>query len=343
MQSPYHRETDRIVSWRFASGEIEAASRLCGIVGLLHLHLLESTLISASWSARAGDQVASSMRDAYGVLSIPVILVTAVLLTRRWPGVMRRVSRCLAAVTVAALVCVIVTGWRHRPDLTGAIHWWVSHGVMILAWNAIPFATGVTMASLRRPVVQHTSPWPWSRLLVVLFLASVTGYVGPAYGPIDALASGDFRCCTTGHFPRSRWHWRSRGTTGPGLIGDRRRATGSTRRLPPDRNGSTGRSRGLIAPALLRDRVRGLFFRRRRFQMASAWKISSFSTAPFVSHSSDPRACSGFRIDRLDRCRERRALCIVNVVVNLDQTRNRGSGFRAEFTDRLCDGRLFVD
>jgi hypothetical protein len=127
------------------------------------------------------------MGDTFGVLSFPMILSAAVLLSWRWPGVMRRVARSFAAVTIAALLCIIVTGWGHRHELAAPIHRWLPHGLFILAWSAVPFAVGVTMASLRRPVVATVRAFALLALLGVLFLASVTGYLGPSRGPIDAL------------------------------------------------------------------------------------------------------------------------------------------------------------
>src|SRR4051812_42529375 len=83
-------------------------------------------------------EAASVMRDAAWLLYFPASIIVALLLSRRWPGPMRRASRCLAAANGLALLCIIATGWMHRAGLVRATHKWVSHGLFILDWSIIP-------------------------------------------------------------------------------------------------------------------------------------------------------------------------------------------------------------
>jgi hypothetical protein len=83
---------------------------------------------------------------AIGVLWFPVLIAAAVLLSWRWPVAMRRVSRSLAFTVGAALLCIVLSGLAHGSSLAVAIHRWLSNGLLILAWNAIPLAIGINLA-----------------------------------------------------------------------------------------------------------------------------------------------------------------------------------------------------
>jgi len=62
------------------------------------------------------------------------------------------------------------------------------HGLLILDWSAIPLAIGETLARARtRPIAAAARASGLLILLVVVVLASITGYLGPSYGPIDAM------------------------------------------------------------------------------------------------------------------------------------------------------------
>jgi hypothetical protein len=125
----------------------------------------------------------------------PLILaIAAALSALRWPGIMRRVSRGLAVATGIALSFIIATGWIHRPGLMNEMHRWSCHGLLIVAWSAIPIAIGITSALLRgHPLARFARPLGFLSLLGVLFLASTTGYLGPSSGPYDAMTLRRFQ------------------------------------------------------------------------------------------------------------------------------------------------------
>ena len=54
------------------------------------------------------------MGDAVRLLSFPVAIASGTLLGWRWPDVMRRIARSLAAATGVALLCIIATGWARN-------------------------------------------------------------------------------------------------------------------------------------------------------------------------------------------------------------------------------------
>ncbi len=135
-----------------------------------------------------GYEEASAMSDTARILCFPLLIIGAVLVSRRWPRAMRRASRCLAVASGFALLCIIATGWLHRPASVAATHKWMSHGLMILDWNAIPLAVGEALARYSgRPLATAARVFGLLCFLFVVFLASITGYVGPSYGPIDAM------------------------------------------------------------------------------------------------------------------------------------------------------------
>jgi hypothetical protein len=142
------------------------------------------------------------MSKAAGFLWFPVFVAVALLLSRRWPIAMRRVSRGLAISVGLAVVCLVVSGLAHGSHLAATIHRWLSHGLLIWAWNAIPLAIGVTLArACARPIVAVGRTFGLLLLLVVLFVASFTGYLGPSLGPTDALSLTRFRVHHYGLWP----------------------------------------------------------------------------------------------------------------------------------------------
>jgi hypothetical protein len=136
------------------------------------------------------------------VLWFPVIIAAAVLLTWRWPISMRRVSLCLASTVSALLLCIAVSGLAHGSRPAATAHRRLSHGLLILAWNAIPLAIGVVLAGARaRPVGATVRSLGLLLLLGVLFVASFTGYLDPSQGSIDAMSRNRFRVLHSGVCP----------------------------------------------------------------------------------------------------------------------------------------------
>jgi hypothetical protein len=134
------------------------------------------------------------MNDATRLLYPPTIIAAAVILSRRWPRPMRRVSRSLAAVNGLALISIIATGWLHRAGPVASAHRWLSHGLFILDWSAVPVAIGVASARpRRRPIATAARVLGLLALLGALFLASITGYLGPSQGPLDAMSFRRFQ------------------------------------------------------------------------------------------------------------------------------------------------------
>ena len=130
------------------------------------------------------------------------IMAASALLGRRWPTAMRIVSRCFACAVGASLLCIAVSGFAHRSHPAATTHRWLSHGLIILAWSAIPLALGVTLADARaHPVVATVQSLGLLLLMGALFAASFTGYLGPSYGPIDAMSLSRFRILHFGVCP----------------------------------------------------------------------------------------------------------------------------------------------
>jgi hypothetical protein len=134
------------------------------------------------------------MSKAVGFLWLPVLVAAALILSRRWPIGMRRASRGLAISVGLAVVCVVITGLAHGSNVAATIHRWLSHGLLVWAWSVILPSIGIALVGARsRPIVALMRTFGLSLLLVVLFVASLTGYLGPSRGPIDALSLARFR------------------------------------------------------------------------------------------------------------------------------------------------------
>jgi hypothetical protein len=143
------------------------------------------------------------MGNAARLLYPPMVIMAAVLLSRRWPRPMQRASRCLAALNGLALLCIFATGWLYRAGPVATVHRWLPHGLFMLDWSAIPLAIGVAAARpRRRPIATAARALGLLILLGTLFLASITGYLGPSRGPIDTMS---FRRFQVLHY----WVWPS--------------------------------------------------------------------------------------------------------------------------------------
>ena len=142
------------------------------------------------------------MSEAVGFFWLPTLIAVALLLSRRWPFVMRRVSRGLAVTVGLTVVCLVISGLAHGSQVAAMIHRWLSHGLLFWAWSAIPLAIGVTVARARAgPILAVGQVLGLLLLLVVLFVASFTGYLGPSHGPSDALSVTRFRVLHYGLWP----------------------------------------------------------------------------------------------------------------------------------------------
>jgi hypothetical protein len=141
------------------------------------------------------------MSDGAGIVCFPVIILAAVLSARRWPRSMRWASRCLAVANGLVLLSIIATGWIQRPATVVAAHRWLPHVLFVFDWSAIPFALGETLARPRmRPIVIAARVSGLVMLLGVVFLASITGYLGPSHASLDAM---NFRRFQVLHY----WLW----------------------------------------------------------------------------------------------------------------------------------------
>ncbi len=100
-------------------------------------------------------------------------------------------------------MCILLSGLAvHGSSLGVVTHRWLSHGLLILAWNAIPLAIGVNLAWARaHPIVRAGRCLGLLLLLGGLFVASFTGYLGLSHGPIDALSLARFRVLHYGQCP----------------------------------------------------------------------------------------------------------------------------------------------
>jgi hypothetical protein len=142
------------------------------------------------------------MDDAARMASFPVTIAVGMLLGWRRPELLRRVARAFAAVTGIALGCIIATGWGHDQELASSIHRWLSHSLFILTWNTVPFTVGVALARSRgRPVATVRDILVPVAVLGIIFLASVTGYLGPSHRPIGPMTLNRFRVFHYGVFP----------------------------------------------------------------------------------------------------------------------------------------------
>jgi hypothetical protein len=140
--------------------------------------------------------------EAIAILWFPAVVAAALLLAWRWSIAMRRLSLCLAYAVGATLLCIAITGLGHSSRPTATAHQWLSHGLLIFAWNAIPLAIGVTLVGARaRPVAASVRSVGLLLLLGVLFVATFTGYLRPSHGPIDAMSLNRFRLLHYGGCP----------------------------------------------------------------------------------------------------------------------------------------------
>jgi hypothetical protein len=74
--------------------------------------------------------------------------------------------------------------------------------------SAIPLAIGVALArSRRRPIAAAAQAMGILTLSGAIFLASITGYLGPSYGPIDPMNLRPSKCFIIGCFPPLRSLW----------------------------------------------------------------------------------------------------------------------------------------
>src|SRR5271166_5789950 len=129
------------------------------------------------------------MSGLVGFLSFPVIAVAACLLARMWPNRMRRASRGLALVNGLALLFIMATGWIYRAGPAAQVHRWLPHGLLIADWSAIPLAIGETVARPRgRLLTTAARAAGLLSLLGVVFLGSITGYLGPSQVQVDAMS-----------------------------------------------------------------------------------------------------------------------------------------------------------
>jgi hypothetical protein len=154
------------------------------------------------------------MGEAAGLLSFPAIVAVGLLLGRWWPGTMRSVARSHAVVTGVALLGIIATGWGHDWGPAATVHRRLSQALLIWDWNAVPFSIGVSLARPRgRPFVAVASALAPIATPGAIFLASITGYLGPSYGPIDPMTYTRFRVLHYGVFPwlalglSGAWYW----------------------------------------------------------------------------------------------------------------------------------------
>ncbi len=132
----------------------------------------------------------------------PTVITAAVLLSRRWPRPMRLTSRSLAAVNGLVLLIIIATGWLHRAGPVAMAHRWLPHALFILDWSAVPLAIGIVSAHPgRRPVATAARAVGLLILWATLFLASITGYLGPSHGQTDSMSFRRFQVLHYGVWP----------------------------------------------------------------------------------------------------------------------------------------------
>ena len=142
------------------------------------------------------------MSDIVRVLSFPTTIAIGTFLGRKWPDVTHRVARSFAAVVCALLLVILATGWGHDRERLAALHRWTPHLLLTLAWSVVPFTIGVTIACARhRPLVAAGYVTASLLSLGAMFVASLTGYIGPSRGPIDPMNLVRFKVMHYGVFP----------------------------------------------------------------------------------------------------------------------------------------------
>ena len=142
------------------------------------------------------------MNDAMPLVWFPITVAVGWLLSRKWPKAARRFARSLSALIATILVTLVATGLMRSTGFSASVHKWSGHGLVIFAWNSVPFGMGVALVRGRQhPFAGLVQTLAVSFLLIVTFLASVTGYLGPLRGQVDPMSLHRFRVLHYWVFP----------------------------------------------------------------------------------------------------------------------------------------------
>jgi len=122
------------------------------------------------------------MNEILRLLSFPITVVIAWLVSRRHPEVARRVARCLSIFAAMIFLVIVASGWMRSEAVTSSVHKWSGHALVIAIWLSVPFSAGVVLQrKLRlRPAIAIAQIVVLLLLLGLVLLASMTGYLAPS-------------------------------------------------------------------------------------------------------------------------------------------------------------------
>jgi hypothetical protein len=117
------------------------------------------------------------------LLLFPCLIVVGWLASRASRERMRRTSRLLLGMLFGVVLLSAISGGFHSGRNVGEFHKWSGHALVILAWLTVPFIVGVVLQQhlRQRPVRSIAQSVALLFFLLLTFLCSFTGYIGPSY------------------------------------------------------------------------------------------------------------------------------------------------------------------
>jgi hypothetical protein len=118
-------------------------------------------------------------------LIFPILIAAGWVCSHNRPNVTRIVARCVALLAGVSLGMIAISGQLRSLPAVADFHKWMGRGMLIVQWLGIPFAAGVILRQQIRSHMVVAIGYSLALVctLVVSFLASITGYLGPLNNP----------------------------------------------------------------------------------------------------------------------------------------------------------------
>lgn len=112
-----------------------------------------------------------------------LLFVGGWLLSRAKPVFARQLSCIQLYAALATILVLLVTGVMRNDGRWGEAHRWTGHSLLIGMWLSGPLIiAGILQREWRqRPLVAIGNAVVWGALILLIFSATVTGYLGPSY------------------------------------------------------------------------------------------------------------------------------------------------------------------